>query len=166
MILKLCVTSPRSHTVDHGAVAFLEHGPAVPVLLVCLYEDAEEEHHTPIPTAVQAYFKRGAGSLVERRRRDEENKVHPHIVMTWKGPAVDKLVAKEVLVTCVKAAVELDLSPVVTTASTLVTMTMLHAPQQPSNITAMKLFVISVETMSPSHYAFEYLRSKQVIRIV
>ena len=48
-------------TVDHGAVAFLEHGPAIPVLLVCLYEDAEEEHHTPILTAVQAYFKNGGG---------------------------------------------------------------------------------------------------------
>ena len=69
--------------------------------------------------------------------------------MTWKGPAVDKIVAKEVLVTYIKAAVDFDLSPVVTTASTLVTMTMLHAPQQPSNITAMKLFVTSVRWRKP-----------------
>ena len=69
--------------------------------------------------------------------------------MTWKGFAVDELAAKEVLVTYVKAAVDLDLSPVVTTAYTLVTMTMLHAPQQPSNITAMKLFVISVRWRKP-----------------
>ena len=46
--------------------------------------------------------------------------------MTWKGFAVDKLAAKEVLVTYVKAAEGWDLSPVFTTASTLVTNTMLH----------------------------------------
>ena len=106
--------------VDHGTV-FLEHGAAVPVLLVCLHEDAEKEHHTPVPTAVQACFEVGTGPLVERRRRDEENKVHPHNVMTWKGPAVDKLVAQKVLVTYVKAAEDLDLSPVFTAASALVT---------------------------------------------
>ena len=43
----------------------------------------------------------------------------------------------------------MDLSPVITTASTLVTMTMLHAPQQQSNITAMKLFVTSVRWRKP-----------------
>ena len=46
--------------------------------------------------------------------------------MTWRGFAVDKLVAKEVLVTYVKVAEDLDLSPVVTTASTLVTNLILH----------------------------------------
>ena len=122
MILKfkLLVTSQRSHADSRSwRVAFLEHGPAVPVLLVCLHEDAEKEHHTPIPTAVQACFELGTGPLVEWRRRDEENKVHPHVVvMASKGFAVDKLAAKEVLVTYVKAAVDLDLSPVVATAST------------------------------------------------
>ena len=78
-------------------MAFLGHGPAVPVLLVCLHEDAEKEHHTPLPTAVQAY-----------------------IMMTWKGPAVHKLVAQKVLVTFVKAAEDLDLSPVFTAANPLV----------------------------------------------
>ena len=117
----------------------------MPVLLVCLHKDAEKEHHTPIPTAVQACFELGAGPLVEWWRRDEENKVHPHdVVMAGKGFAVDKLAAKEVLVTYVKAAVDLDLSPVVTTASTSVAIPMLHAPQLPSNITDMKLFVTSV----------------------
>ena len=117
----------------------------MPVLLVCLHEDAEKEHHTPIPTDVQACFKLGACPLVEWRRRDDENKVHPHVgVMAGNGFAVDKLAAKEVLVTYVKAAVDLDLSPVVATASTSVAMPMLHSPQQPSNITAMKLFVSSV----------------------
>ena len=144
--------------VDDGAIAFLEHGPAVPVHLVYLHEEAEEEHHTPIPTAVQACFELGAGSLVERRRRDEleENKVHPHVVTTWKGPAVDKLFAKEVLVTHVKAAKDLDLSPVVTTASTVSTsvtntmaVTMLHVSQQQSNIIAVELFVASVRWRKP-----------------
>ena len=125
-------------TVDHSAIAFLEHGPAVSVLLGCLHEDAEKEHHTPIPTAVQACFKIGAGPLVEWWWRDDENKVHPHVV------AIDKLAAKEVLVTWVKAALDLDLSPVFTMASSSVAMPMLHAPMQPSNITAMKLFVTSV----------------------
>ena len=91
----------------------------MPVLLVCLHEDAEKEHHTPIPAAVQACFELGAGPLEEWRRLDEENKVHPHVVvMASKGFAGDKLAAKEVLVTYVKAAVDLDLSPVVATAST------------------------------------------------
>ena len=134
--------------VDHGTV-FLEHGAAVPVLLVCLHEDAEKEHHTPIPTAVQACFEVGTGPLVERRRRDEENKVHPHNVMTWKEPAVDKLVAQKVLVTYVKAAEDLDLSPVLTAASALVTSARLHAPHQPSNITSIKLFVASVRWREP-----------------
>ena len=112
-------------TVDHGAVAFLEHGPAVPVLLVRLHEHAEKEHNTPIPTAIHAYFELSAGPLVERWRRDEEDKVHPHAVMTWKGLAVDKLLSEEILVTYVKAAEDLDLSPVLTTASTLGTCAML-----------------------------------------
>ena len=63
--------------------------------------------------------------------------------MTWKGPAVDKVVAKKVLVTCVKAAVDLDLSPVITTASTSIGMQML----QPSNITAN----VCHETVSDFH---------------
>ena len=89
----------------------------------------------PAP-AIDAYFELGAGPLVERRLLDEENKVHPHAVMTWKGPAVDKLVAKKVLVTCVKTAENLDLSPVFAAASTLSlplpepasTTAMLHVP--------------------------------------
>jgi hypothetical protein len=56
------------------------------------------------------------GPLVKRWRRDEEDKVHPHAVMTWKGLAVDKLISEEILVTYVKAAEDLDLSPVLTPA--------------------------------------------------
>ena len=117
LILKLLVTSPHIHTdsclspphiftqiVGHGTIAFLEYGPAVPVLLDCPHEDAEKEHHTPILTAVHAYFEFGAGPLIEQRPLHEENKVHPHTVMTWKGFVVDKWVAKGVLVTYVKAA--------------------------------------------------------------
>ena len=108
----------------------------MPVLLVCLHEDAEKEHHTPISIAVQACFELGAGPLLEWRRRDEENKVHPHVVvMASKGFAV-----KEVFVTYVKAAEDMDL-PVLAITSTLGTTTMLHAPPKPSNITAVKLFV-------------------------
>ena len=59
----------------------------------------------------------------------------------WKGPEVDKLFANKVLVTCVKAAEDLDLSPVISTVSTSVANTMLHAPQQQSNITAIELLV-------------------------
>ena len=69
--------------------------------------------------------------------------------MTWKGLAVDKLLSEEILVTYVKAAEDLDLSPVLTTASTSVSYTMLHAPQQPTNITAVKLFVLSVRWRKP-----------------
>ena len=68
--------------------------------------------------------------------------------MTWKGPAVDKLVAQKVLVTYVKAAEDWDI-PVLTTASTFGTCTMLHAPNQPSNIAAVKLFVRSVRWRKP-----------------
>ena len=68
--------------------------------------------------------------------------------MTWKGFAVDKLAAKEVLVSYVKAAEDLDL-PVLATTSTLGYTTMLHAPQKPSNITAVKLFVQSVRRRKP-----------------
>ena len=87
--------------------------------------------------------------LVELWRLDEENKVHPHVVvMASKGFAVDKLAAKEVLVTYVKAAEDSDLL-VLATASTLGTTTMLHAPQKPSNINAVKLFVRSVRRRKP-----------------
>ena len=47
--------------------------------------------------------------------------------MTWKGPAVDKLVAQKVHMTYVKAAEDLDLAPVFTAASALMTSAMLHA---------------------------------------
>ena len=50
--------------------------------------------------------------LVEQLRLDEENNVHPHAVMTWKGFAADSLVYKRVLVTYVKAAEDLNLRPV------------------------------------------------------
>ena len=75
----------------------------MPVLLVFLHGDAEKEHKTPIPTAVQACVELDAGPIVEVLWQDEENKVHPHAAMTWKGFTVDKLVAKEVRVTFVKA---------------------------------------------------------------
>ena len=51
--------------------------------------------------------------------------------------------------TYVKAAEDLDLSPVFTAASALVTGVMLHAPHQPSNITSIKLFVLPFDGGSP-----------------
>ena len=69
--------------------------------------------------------------------------------MTWKGPAVDKLVAQKVLMTDVKAAEDLDLAPVFTAASAFVTGAMLNAPHQPSNITSIQLFVVSVRWREP-----------------
>ena len=51
--------------------------------------------------------------------------------------------------TYVKEAEDLDLRPVFTAASALVTSAMLHAPHQPSNITSIKLFVVSVRWSEP-----------------
>ena len=79
----------------------------------------------------------------------KKTKSIPHIVMTWKGPAVDKLVSQKVLMTDVRAAEDLDLAPVFTTASAFVTSVMLHAPHQRSNITSIQLFVASVRWREP-----------------
>ena len=68
--------------------------------------------------------------------------------MTWKGFAGDKLVAED-LVANVKLTKDLDFSPVFTTASTLVTKTMLLAPNQPLNNTAIKLFVAPIRWRKP-----------------
>ena len=68
--------------------------------------------------------------------------------MASKGFAVDKSAAKEVLVTYVKVAEDMDL-PVLATAFTLGITTMLHAPPKPSNITTVKLFVRSVRRRKP-----------------
>jgi hypothetical protein len=98
-------------TINHGTVTFLQHRPAAPVLLVRLHQDTEhceQQHHAPILTALQGSIKLDAGPIVGGGRRNEEDKVHPHVlVVAAKGQAVDELVAREVLVPC---ALQGDLS--------------------------------------------------------
>ena len=133
-------------TINHGTVAFLQHRPAVPVLLVCLHQDTEQEHHAPVPAAFQGYIKLCAGTHVERRRRDEEDIVHPHVlVVATQGLAVDELLAEEVFVPYIKAAEDLNLSPLPATASILVAHTYLQTPQQPSDIASKQLVVLSIQ---------------------
>jgi len=124
-------------TIDHGTVAFLQHRPAIPVLLVCLHQDAEQEHHAPVPAAFQGDIKLCAGSLVERRRRDEEDIVHPHLVVAAKGPAVYELLAEEVFVPNIKAGEDINPCPFVPSSTTIViSCHVLHPPHQPSDVTA------------------------------
>ena len=113
-------------------------------------QDTEQEHHAPVPAAFQGYIKLCSGSHVERRRRDEEDIVHPHVlVVAAQGLAVHKLVAEEIFVPNIKAAEHLDLTPFPATASTSVTHTFLQSPQQPSNITPFQLVVPSIRWREP-----------------
>ena len=138
-------------TIDHGTVAFLQHRPAVPVLLVCLHQDTEQEHHAPVPAALQGYIEFCAGTHVERRRRDEEDIVHPHVlVVAEQGLAVHKLVAEEVFVPYIKAAKDLDLWPFsASSAANIDSRSLLHSPHQPSDVTACELIVFSVGWREP-----------------
>ena len=132
-------------TIDHDTVTFLQHRPAVPVLLVGLHKDTEQEHHAPVPAALQGYIEICAGTHVKRRRRDEEDIVHPHVlVMAGQGLAVDELLAEEVFVPDIKAAEDLNLTPFPASASTSVTHTFLQAPHQPSDIARKQLVVLSI----------------------
>ena len=116
-------------TIDHGTVAFLQHRPTVPVLLVCLHQDTEQEHHAPVPAALQGYIEICAGTHVERRRRDEEDIVHPHVlVVAEQGLAVYELLAEEVFVPDIKAAEDLNLTPFLAAATVTVYDTLLQAP--------------------------------------
>ncbi len=72
--------------------------------------------HAPVPAAFQGSVEFGAGPLKERGRGDEEDKIHPHLlVVAPERPAVDKLLAKEVLVPDIKAAEDMDFGPFTTT---------------------------------------------------
>jgi hypothetical protein len=137
-------------TINHGTVALLQHLPAVPVLLVCLHQDTEQEHHAPVPAAFQGYIKLCAGSHVERRRRDEEDIVHPHVlVVAAQQLAVYELLAEEVFVPNIKAAEDLDLTPFPASAPTLVTHTFLQEPHQPSDVAPFQLVVSSIGWREP-----------------
>ena len=64
-------------------------------------------------------------------------------------PAVDKLLAEEVLVPDVKAAEDLNLRPLATAPAALGTSTVLHAPHQLPNLTFGELIVPSVGYRQP-----------------
>ena len=73
------------------------------------------------------------------------------LVMASKGPkrpAVDKLFAKEVFVSNVHAAEDLYLKPVSTSPSTVAD-SLLHAPNQPSNVMLMKLIMLAIRCRQP-----------------
>ena len=75
---------------------------------------------------------------------------HTHLLVVGpERPAVNKLLAKEVLVPDVKAAEDLNLRPLATAAAALGTRTLLHAPHQPPNLTFEELIVLSVGYRQP-----------------
>ena len=105
---------------------------------------------TPVPTAIlQGCVKFGPAPLKERGRGNEEDKVHPHLlVVALEWPAVDKLLAKEVLVPDIKAAEDLNLGPF-TTPAAFAAHSPLHAPHQPSDLAVTKLVVLPIRRREP-----------------
>ena len=90
------------------------------------------------------------GSLKERGRGNEEDIVHPHLVVVApERPAVDKLLAEEVLVADIEAAEDLDLRPLLTPPAALAGCSPLHAPHQASNLTLTKLIMLPVRRRKP-----------------
>ena len=135
--------------INHGAVTVHQNRPVISVLLVCLHTGPKQENHTPIPAIIQCDVEFSAGSLEEWGRRNKEDKVHPHmLVVAPKRPAVDKLFAKEVFVSNVQAAEDLYLRPVATSPSTVAD-SLLHAPNQPSNVMLMKLIMLAIRCRQP-----------------
>ena len=136
--------------IDHGTVAVHQNGPAVPILLVRLHPNTEQQQHAPVPAAFKGHVEFGAGPLKERGRGDEEDKVHPHLlVVAPEWPAVDKLLAKKVLVPDIKAAEDLDFGPISTTPASLGACSSLHTPHQPSDLTPAKLIVFPIRRRKP-----------------
>ena len=138
--------------IDHGAVAVHQNRPApgLPIRLVRLHPDTKQEHHAPVPARIQGGVEFGAGPLKERGRGNEEDIVHPHLVVVApERPAVDKLLAEEVLVPDIKAAEDLDLRPLLTPPASLAGCSLLHAPHQPSDLTLTKLIVLPVWRRKP-----------------
>ena len=131
--------------IDHGTVAVHQHRPPLIVFHVRLYPDTEQEHDAPVPAIFQAGFKLGASSHEERWRWNEEDKVHPHLlVVAPERPAVDKLNAEEVLVPNIKTAENMNLGPFMTTSAALNARSLLHAPHQPPDMMLVKLVMPSV----------------------
>ena len=150
-----CACSPARcivvQAIDHGAVAIHQNRPAISALLVCLHAEAEQEHHAPVPAVIKGCVKLGTGPLEERGRGDEEDKVHPYLVVVApERPAVDKLLAEKVLVSNIKPAEDLNLRPVAASSTALWAASQpLHTPHQPSNLTLIKLIVFPVRYRQP-----------------
>jgi hypothetical protein len=120
------------------------------ILLVRLDPDAEQKQHAPVPAVLQCQVEFGSGPLKEWGRRDEEDKVHPHLrVVATERPAVDKLLAQEVLVPYIKAAEDLNFGSFPTTPTTFGACSLLHAPHQPSDLTPTKLIVLPIWRRKP-----------------
>ncbi len=88
-------------------------------ILVCLHADVEQEHHAPVPAVIKGPgdIELCTGPLEERGRGDEENKVHPYlVVLAPERPAVDKLpvLAEKVLLPYIKLTEDLNLRPIAT----------------------------------------------------
>ena len=78
--------------INHGTVTVHQNRPAISILLVRLHPNTEQEHHAPVPAIIQGDVEFCAGPLKERGRGNEEDKVHPHLlVVTPERPAVDNL---------------------------------------------------------------------------
>ena len=78
------------------------------------------------------------------------NLAHTHLLVVGpERPAVDKLLAEEVLVPDVKAAEDLNLRPLATASAALNRHTLLYAPDQPPNLTFGELIVPSVGYRQP-----------------
>ena len=136
--------------IHQGTVAVHQNGPTVTILLVRPHPHTEQQQHAPVPAAIQGRVEFGAGPLEKRGRGDEEDKVHPHLlVVAPERPAVDKLLAKKVLVPDIKAAEDLDFWPFTTPAAALVANSLLHAPHQPVDMTITELIVLSIRRREP-----------------
>ena len=136
--------------INHGTVTVLQHRPAISILLVRLHPDAEQEQHPPVPAIVQGHVKFGAGPHKERGLGNEEDKVHPDLfVVAPERPAVDKLLAKEVLVPDIKAAEDLNLRPFHTTPAAVLACSLLHTPHQPSDLTLPQLIMFTIRRRKP-----------------
>ena len=99
--------------------------------------------------SLQGCVEFGPAPLKEGGRGNEEDKVHQHLlVVASERPAVDKLLAQEVLVPDIKAAEDLNLGPF-TTPAAVVADPPLHAPHQPSDLTPTQLIVFPIGRRKP-----------------
>jgi hypothetical protein len=104
-----------------------------------------------MPAIIQGDVEFGTGSLKERGRGNEKDKVHQHLlVVARERPAVDKLRSEEVLVPNVKATKDLDLRPF--TAFPALADSPLHTPYQLTDLILTRLIVLSIRRRKPKAY--------------